>query len=271
MLQSTAIIAADCGVDIVHDPLPQLARTRRFEAAGFRAWPASSVSYDGTWLVRLTAGHPAKRLNSVSPLDPGDIAAFEERVARAERRFAACGRPPIFRLSPLAGPAISSYLDKMGWRRFSESLVMWLDLENTAFDDALHQIPSQDIGRFVEAALQVNALDPALRAGLSQVIGSIEPDAGLFVVERDDEPVATAICVHDGDLAGLFEVATCRAERGNGHGRRTVVSALKWARLRGAREAWLQVEADNETALGLYRSIGFREIYRYHYRSPPGA
>ncbi|TIU15748.1 MAG: GNAT family N-acetyltransferase, partial [Mesorhizobium sp.] len=50
-----------------------LAIVRRYEAAGFRAWPAAAVHYDGTWVVRLTAGHPAKRLNSVNPLDPGDI------------------------------------------------------------------------------------------------------------------------------------------------------------------------------------------------------
>jgi len=49
---------------------PSLAQVRRFEAAGFRAWPAASVEYDGAWLVRLTSGLPAKRLNSVNPLDP---------------------------------------------------------------------------------------------------------------------------------------------------------------------------------------------------------
>ncbi|TIX45544.1 MAG: GNAT family N-acetyltransferase, partial [Mesorhizobium sp.] len=49
-----------------------LATVRRYEAAGFRAWPAAAVHYDGTWVVRLTAGHAAKRLNSVNPLDPGD-------------------------------------------------------------------------------------------------------------------------------------------------------------------------------------------------------
>ena len=38
---------------------------------------------------------------------------------------------------------------------------------------------------------------------------------------------------------------------------RIVLSALKWARLRGATEAWLQVEAANEAAAGLYESIGF--------------
>ncbi|MBL8583587.1 MAG: GNAT family N-acetyltransferase, partial [Rhizobiaceae bacterium] len=52
---------------------PQLAEVRRLEAAGFRAWPAATVAYDGAWLVRLTAAHPAKRLNSVNPLDPGDV------------------------------------------------------------------------------------------------------------------------------------------------------------------------------------------------------
>ena len=33
---------------------------RRFEAAGFRAWPAASVHYDGTWVIRLTAGQARK-------------------------------------------------------------------------------------------------------------------------------------------------------------------------------------------------------------------
>ena len=77
--------------------------------------------------------------------------------------------------------------------------------------------------------------------------------------------------MHDGDLAGLFEIATAAAERGKGHGRRLVLSALKWARLRGARQAWLQVEADNLAARRLYGTLGFTEVYRYHYRRPPEA
>jgi GNAT superfamily N-acetyltransferase len=88
------------------------------------------------------------------------------------------------------------------------------------------------------------------------------------VLERGDEPLATAICVHEGDLAGLFEVATQPSERGKGFGRRVILSALKWARLRGASRAWLQVEADNAAGRRLYESIGFSEIYRYHYRRP---
>jgi GNAT superfamily N-acetyltransferase len=248
---------------------PDPAQVRRFEAAGFRAWPASSVNYDGTWVIRLTAGLPSKRLNSVNPLDPGDTVNFGERIARAVGRFDAYGRPLTFRMSPLAGGRLSAYLDQRGWSRFSESIVMRCSMDSRMLDLAMDQIPLKDMGRFIRAALEVQALDLSMRPGLSELISSIEPETGLFVLELGGAPVSTAICVHDGDLAGLFEVATTPGLRGRGHGRRVVLSALKWARLRGARDAWLQVEADNRAAVGLYRAIGFADIYRYHYRRPP--
>lgn len=251
-------------------PIGQLATVRRYEAAGFRAWPASAVHYDGTWSVRLTAGHPAKRLNSINPLDPGDVGGIPDRIARAARHFDAYGRPLIFRISPLAGDAVQAHLDREGWTRFSESLVMRMPLDLPGIDGAMDQIPMKDLGRFIGAALTVHSFDPLLRPGLSEIIGSIEPEAGLFVLEQEEKPVATAICVHDGDLAGLFEIASAPAERRRGFGRRVVMSALKWARLRGAREAWLQVDAANEAAVQLYRSVGFSEVYRYHYRGLAG-
>ena len=251
--------------------MPELAMVRRYEAAGFRAWPASFVQYDGTWVIRLTAGLPAKRLNSINPLDPGDESNILDRIARAARRFDAYGRPLTFRISPLAGRTLANHLDREDWLSFSESIVMRLGLDAARLDGVMDQIPLKDISRYVGAALRVHALEPAMRPGLSEVIGSIEPEAGLFVAEEGDEPVATAICVQDRDLAGLFEVATHADRRGNGHGRQVVRSALKWARHRGAREAWLQVEADNGAALALYRSLGFTEVYRYHYRRPRGA
>ena len=247
----------------------QLALVRRFEAAGFRAWPATAVHYDGAWVVRLTAGHPSKRLNSVNPLDPGDVANIEDRIARAARRFEAYGRPVTLRISPLSGAQISDHLDAEGWSCFSESIVMRMPLSEEIVAGAMDQIPLRDLARFVNATMAVHQLDPGLKAGLSEVIGSIRAAAGLFVLEHEDKPVSTAVCVHDGDLAGLFEIATDDAMRGQGFGRRVVLSALKWAHLRGARQAWLQVEADNAKAIGLYKSLGFQEVYRYVFRRPP--
>lgn len=247
----------------------ELAVVRRFEAAGFRAWPAATVHYDGTWVTRLTAGHQAKRLNSVNPLDPHDVSQIEDRIARASRRFDSYGRRLTFRMSPLGGERLSSHFDSLGWSRYAESLVMAMPLHDETVAGVMDQIPLRDIGRFVSAAIRISGADPATRAGLSEVIGSIEPTAGLFLQEADGQEVAAGICVHDGELAGLFEIATHPSARGQGHGRRLVMAALRWARARGAGYAWLQVEADNVPAISLYRQLGFIEIYRYHYRSVP--
>ncbi len=247
-----------------------LPKVRRLEAAGFRAWPAASAHYDGSWLVRLTAGHPARRLNSINPLDPNDSAKIPARLAKAGRRFDAYGRPLTIRISPLASPKLVAFLDEHGWHKESESAVMIADIDSLPIGKALDKIPMKDTGRFVESLLTIRQLDRSMKAGLSEIIESIEPETGLFVLQEDSKPVSTAICVHDGDLAGLFEVATREDCQRKGLGRSVVLSALRWARLLGARRAWLQVEVDNLAAMELYRSLGFAEVYRYNYRQQVG-
>lgn len=248
----------------VHPHVP-LATVRRFEAAGFRAWPATSVHYDGTWAIRLTASHPAKRLNSINPLDPADTKDIAQRVARAAARFAAYDRPVTFRVSPLAGRPIAEFFESEGWTTFGESLVMAAPIAALPLSDAIDHLPVRDIATFSSALIAVRNSAPLIRAGISEVIGAIEPECGMFLLDADGRAASTAIAVADGDLAGLFEVATAAEFRRQGMARRSILSALRWARGRGASTAWLQVEADNEAALELYRSLGFAEIYRYHY------
>ena len=179
------------------EKMRQLAVVRRLEAAGFRAWPASSTGFDDTWAVRVTASFPAKRLNSVNPLDPSDNSDIPSRLQRAAKTFAEHGRSIMVRQSPLAPPDLVAHLDEKGWSRFDESLVMT-------------------------------------------------------------------------DLAGLLDVAVHRTERQRGVGRDLVKTALRYTAHKGAKTAWVQVEADNAAGLSLYRSLGFNEAYRYVYRAPPG-
>ena len=55
-----------------------------------------------------------------------------------------------------------------------------------------------------------------------------------------------SLAVHDNDLAGILQVAVAESVRRQGVGSAIVNASLRWARLRGARTAWLSVEADNE-------------------------
>ncbi|GGA62497.1 acetyltransferase [Nitratireductor aestuarii] len=247
---------------------PDLADVRRFEAAGFRAWPAATARYDGTWMVRLTAGHPSGRLNSINPMDPGDHHRLDERIERLSRYFRENGRIPSFRLTPLSAPQIAEHLDELGWTSVKPTVVMRLKLDESVLTAAEDLGPTDDAERYVEASVATHANDPAIKPGLRQVLGAIKADRGLFVLDQDGKPVSSALCVRDGDLTGLFDVATAEQARGKGLGRRLVLGALKWAFARGARQAYLQVEEENRTAIQLYRSLGFSDGYRYVYRQP---
>ena len=150
-----------------------------------------------------------------------------------------------------------------------EMVLMLAELSDFDFGNAIDRIPMRNVHRFVDAALAVGVLDPGVGKDLVGVIGKLEDKAGLFIQEIEKQPVATAICVHDEELAGIFEVASHVSFRRLGLARSLTISALKWAWLRGAIRGWLQVEADNEAALALYESLGFSELHRYRGDQPP--
>jgi ribosomal protein S18 acetylase RimI-like enzyme len=73
------------------------------------------------------------------------------------------------------------------------------------------------------------------------------------------------------DLVGLYDIHTAPAYRRQGFGFALCEHLLQKAHEVGAREAYLQVDADNEDARQLYGRLEFADGYAYHYRGrqPP--
>lgn len=252
-----AIIAADI-------TKPWLPAVRRLEAAGFRAWPASSVTFDGSWQIRMTPGHPSKRLNSLVPLDPADAGNMAARVTAAQKLFDLAGLRAAIRQSPLCPPGLPAILTAAGWTPRYETLVMAADLAKTDIPAGMDHLPTHDIQRFSEACVRIDSRE-ATAPVLAGIISAIQPTAGLFLMEGTEGPNAVGICVQDGDLAGLQQIVVEPSSRRRGIGLELVTAALRWAKLRGARYAWLQVMADNQPACSLYQRLGFKSIYQYAY------
>jgi ribosomal protein S18 acetylase RimI-like enzyme len=252
--------------------MSDLPKVRRLEAVGFRAWPAASAQYDGSWLFRLTAGHPSRRLNSVNPLDPSDVRDIEIRLEKAAKRFSDYGRPLLVRQTPLTPPQLVSFMDSAGWADIGQTIVMTSNLADLPREEGVEHLPSRDVGRFVDARIRVAGDDPALKPGLTEIINAIKPEVGLFIFEEPDfGPTAVTLAVQDNDLAGILQLGVAEARRGQGTGTAVLHAALRWAKLKGARQAWVQVEADNAAAIALYRRAGFTDVYRYSYRGPEAA
>ena len=242
---------------------------RRFEAAGFRSFPSASTYCDGTWSIRLTEGHPARRLNSVNPLDPLDHARIDQRISEANHRFLALGKSLVFRTTPLAPRQLIEHFQSTGWRCEDESIVMIADLYATQLDTAMDHLPLQDIDLWVSSFIQLSGKPNHLEKQWAEIIRNTRPEVGLFFKEQDALPACALRVVRDYELVGILDVVTNVNMRRRGMAKRLLESALKRAKVNGAKFAWLQVEAANVAATKLYDSMGFDELYRYEYWVPP--
>lgn len=250
--------------------LPSLPIVRRLEAVGLRAWPSQQSQYDGSWLYRVSPTQDGRRINCVTPLDPGDDKDSDQRLNRAAAYFEQAGRPLIIRETPLIPPSLLASIEGDGWASEGASLVQSCPLAALDLKAAKEQLPYRDVSRWAEQFTNIRGRSMDQAAPLASAISGIQAEVGLFLTQADDGvPLATVMAVHDGDMVGLFEVAVAAAAQRRGLAKSLVLSALRWAEMRGAKTSWLQVEVDNAPALGLYENLGFSTVYPYQYWRAP--
>jgi mycothiol synthase len=83
-------------------------------------------------------------------------------------------------------------------------------------------------------------------------------------MHRDAHPV----------LGEIYVIAVNPRHHGQGWGRSLTVAGLEYLAGRGVRHGMLYTEADNTTAIGLYRSLGFTFDHvdrSYRLAAPPGS
>ena len=244
-----------------------LPSAREIELAGLKAWPGLESEHDGRWIRRAAGGY-TKRANSVQSLDPADDRDATARLAAAEAWFRVRRLPPVFRVTPLAGPSTRAALEAAGWAAQDHSRVMGLPLAPAEADRRGEVLP-QDGRAWLESQRLLQGYDEARRDRLLAIVGALSiPAAGIVVRGPDGGIVASALFgVADG-IACAGNVVTARGERGKGYGKALMRTGLAWASGAGAAYAALNVAANNGAALALYSSLGYAPLYDYHYCMP---
>lgn len=253
------------------------ALARRAELAGLNAASAPREAQVDGWLLRLSPGQ-ARRSRCVNALAAGRL-PLDDILVRCRRSFDQAGLPLILRLTPFSQPAdLDQQLEARGWKSFGPSSVLVLpDLDR--FDDAsgldalspsdyaaliggLRGSSSADIDGHARRLEQASVRHQAFKL---EGAGSDGRKALLACgqVAIDPGPDGSAV----GGMAGLFDIFTPEAQRGQGHGHRLCAALLATARRQGASSAYLQVAAENGAAQRLYARLGFLHAYDYHYRS----
>jgi GNAT superfamily N-acetyltransferase len=238
------------------------------ERASLKAWPGLEVEYDGAWVRRAANGY-TKRANSVQSLDPADDGDAEARLAASVRWFGERHLPPVFRVTPLAGPRLVAALDAGGWPTLDHSRLMAMDLGPTAPDRRGEVLAAGDPA-FLEAQRRLQGYDATAAAGLAAVLGVLTvPAAGIVLHAADGTAVAAALMSLADGIVLTGNVVTAAGERRKGHAAAMMRTGLAWAYAQGARVAALNVLADNAPAIALYERLGYAAQYDYGYRRSP--
>jgi N-acetylglutamate synthase len=234
---------------------------RAIEERGFNSWPAlRTILFDG-WVVRLSDGH-TRRANSASPLWPSRLPP-DALIEAIEALFLAAGLRPIFRVTPLADPALERRLYARGWRDDDPSLGMIARDPQGAADPNIRYEPTANEAWIAGAMAAYGHGEKGAKA-LRRLLPLIAlPAAFATLLDRDGQPFAFGLAVAERGMIGFHDIVVAPEARGRGLGRRLVAGLVDWGRQQGATSAYLLVREGNQPARALYRSLGFVDVYVY--------
>lgn len=238
---------------------------RTIERAAVRGWPALETELIGGWLARASSGG-STRANTVSALDweGGDLDAAIERVTTFYRARRAL---PRFNITGVSVPAgLDVELAKRGWQRHGDHVTMAKAVMSQAPLTAGIEVGCAEAPSTGWYGVYLQGLTENRRAVAPRIVERVPAPRMFFSAVRDGDVIASGLSVLDGEVASVQCMATLAAARRSGAAR-AVLSAIEAFAMRGgAKWLYLQAEADNTPAIGLYTSVGFEVVGHYHTR-----
>ena len=247
----------------------------RIEDAGINASAPREQRWIDGWLLRLSPGK-AKRARCIQAVASGRL-DIDAKLALCLPLFAAAGLRPYVRITPFSQPAgLDIHLAERGMARIDDTRVMVLSslgawaAQNPDVRGAgsVEAVAAEAFADWVGRARGSSASERSAHA--ERIARPAVPHHPVLASDERGEVVAAGLVVVEGEVAGLYDVFTAEAARGRGHGERVCRHLLAFAARRGATVGYLQVDAANRVARGVYRRLGFADGYAYHYRTPPG-
>ena len=244
---------------------------RRVEEVSLNALQTQrQLFYDG-WLLRVAPGK-ARRARSVNA-HFGSTLPLAQKIRYCERIYEQRHLPVLFRMTPFVQPSgLPAALAAEGYEAFDPTLVQVVRLDRPPESPML---PDVDIvqpppAEFADVLADLQGVTPEQRDAYLERMRAIPLPMRALVARVEGRPVAAGTAMLDDGLAGVYSMATAATQRGRGIASALLARLLTWAWERGAAHAYLQVDAANAPALGVYRKFGFATAYTYHYCGRPG-
>lgn len=245
----------------------------RVEDAGINASAPPQQRWLDGWLVRYNPGK-AKRARCINAVAPGRL-PVDEKLRLAAQVFEAARLPMVVRITPFSQPAgLDDHLASAGFAAMDDTRVM---VSQPLSVGALRPLPAGtawvplSAADYAQAIGAIRGSPPEQRsAHADRLLGSPVPYQGFAIRRLADQAVlACGQFAREGELVGLYDIATALECRRQGLANLLCERLLSISSNEGAKLAYLQVEADNAPARHIYARLGFTDGYAYHYRVAP--
>ncbi|WP_067704313.1 N-acetylglutamate synthase, CG3035 family [Nocardia jejuensis] len=243
---------------------------RALEAAAADGWPGVRRAWIDGWLLRAGEGYTA-RANSAVPLggSEGPAAVNSGTLQRIGEWYTAHGLPLQLVLPDRLAPVPA------GWRTWSETLVLAVDIETMVLPQgpSMVRISAAPDGAWLSMHRHRGGDAEVAAAPVADVLTAVREGEVGFAALGLPSPIAigraaVTVAPDARHWVGLTCVAVTAEHRRRGLGALVCGEMIRWGRARGATHAYVQVAADNEVALAMYRELGFVEHHAYRYAAP---
>ncbi len=252
------------------------------EELSLNALPSlQQIFYDG-WILRFAEGY-TKRANSITPLYSGS-ADLIQKIHRCEEIYRDFALKPIFRLTNTPQTrTLDRVLEELGYQKkdsvsvqiktisddnlFTKdsSLNMVGDLPNNLASlrsiTLENELSQEWLDHFVHAANL-----PIQHWNTLSTMLDIIPNPTVYCWLKDRHFCSCGFGVLENNYLGLFFLLTAKKQRRQGYASQLISAMLDWGKSNDAKQAYLQVETENQAGINLYNKLGFTEVYQYFYR-----
>lgn len=254
--------------------MTNIEKIQQLQEISINVWPPKRFYFINGWILRLSEGVTG-RANSVLPLRylGSDL---DKDIASVEEIYYEMNLDPKFMLHDEFQPNnLLTKLKSLNYESTNFSVVMGENISNLEaikdytkkFKITLSKTKSGKWKNFKKTYShrikkeQVHINRPEER------ILSVIDKRYLSVYEDNDKSDIIAIALVSLDKQGFIHIADLIVDKN--YRRQNVATCLiseiiKWGKNKG-HFLWLQVTKDNYSAVNLYKKIGLRKLYSYHY------